>query len=91
MITQSIATSDRIKHQTAATLHAKEGIELIYNLRDTNIKKAFPRNCIPAEQIDLTNNLVCDGYFLSGEQTSTIIIAFDPIQTIKSTIISIES
>ncbi len=91
MITQSIATSDRIKHQTQATLYAKEWIELIYHLRDTNIKRAFPRNCIPTDQIDLSNDELCDGYFLSGDLSSTLTIAFDPITTMKTKIITIGS
>ncbi len=43
--------------RTQASFLAKEGIALVYNLRDSNLTKEYPWNCIPkttfvADQID---------------------------------------
>lgn len=38
---------DKASTKTQASFLAKEGIELVYNLRDSNLVKAYPRNCIP--------------------------------------------
>lgn len=38
---------DKASTKTQASFLAKEGIELVYNLRDSNNLKAYPRNCIP--------------------------------------------
>lgn len=34
------------KLKTQATMLAKEGIEIMYNLRDSNVDRSFERNCI---------------------------------------------
>lgn len=42
---------DKASTRTQASFLAKEGIELVYNLRDSNMLKAYPRNCIPSDNI----------------------------------------
>ncbi len=51
---------DKASTKTQASFLAKEGIELVYNLRDSNKLKAYPRNCLPLDEIniDKQNNMV---------------------------------
>lgn len=39
LVTQNLATLDITQTRTTATLLAKEGIELVYNMRDANLEK----------------------------------------------------
>lgn len=39
LIISNVGLSERTKLKTTATMLAKEGMELVYNRRDTNIKK----------------------------------------------------
>jgi hypothetical protein len=50
LIINNIGLSQRTKLKTTATMLAKEGIELTYNRRDTNIKKGRLRNCLKLQQ-----------------------------------------
>lgn len=46
IIINNIALSERTRLKTTATMLAKEGMELVYNRRDTNIKKWWLWNCL---------------------------------------------
>ncbi len=39
LITQNLVTLDTTQSRTMATFLAKEGMELVYNMRDSNINK----------------------------------------------------
>lgn len=39
LITQNLVTLDATQSRTTATFLAKEGMELVYNMRDSNIAK----------------------------------------------------
>lgn len=46
LITQNLAMLDLTQMRTTATFLAKEGIELVYNMRDSNLQKSLPWDCI---------------------------------------------
>ncbi|MFA6256269.1 MAG: prepilin-type N-terminal cleavage/methylation domain-containing protein [Candidatus Absconditabacterales bacterium] len=46
LITQNLVTLDITQMRTNATFLAKEGIELVYNMRDSNIAKGLPWDCV---------------------------------------------
>ncbi|MDR2191197.1 MAG: type II secretion system GspH family protein [Candidatus Peribacteria bacterium] len=45
-ITQTLGNQDKIKTQITSSFLAREGIELMYHLRDSNYRKSLPRNCV---------------------------------------------
>ncbi|MDR2540492.1 MAG: type II secretion system GspH family protein [Candidatus Peribacteria bacterium] len=45
-MSQTLSNQDRAKTQITSSFLAREGIELMYNLRDSNYRKKLPRNCI---------------------------------------------
>ncbi len=45
MIINNIRIVDRIRNKTTSTFLAKEWLEIIYNLKDTNLKKWLNRDC----------------------------------------------
>jgi len=46
LITQNLVTLDITQSRTTATFLAKEGIELVYNMRDSNLQKSLPWDCV---------------------------------------------
>lgn len=55
LITQNLVTLDNTQMRTTATFLAKEGMELVYNMRDSNLDKLLPRDCLAYEDIaDIT-------------------------------------
>jgi len=46
LITQNLVTLDNTQSRTIATFLAKEWMELVYNMRDSNIDKWLPRDCV---------------------------------------------
>lgn len=71
LITQNLVTLDTIQMHTTATFLAKEGIELVYNMRDSNLQKSLPRDCVldttlTADDFGIVDeNKVCMRYFSS--------------------------
>lgn len=71
LITQNLVTLDLTQTRTTATFLAKEGIELAYNMRDSNIQKSLPRDCVldlnlSADDFGIIDeNKVCKRYFSS--------------------------
>lgn len=57
VITQNISSMDKVEARTTATFLAKEGLELVYNMRESNLEKSLPRNCVLTDQ-----NLFVDNY-----------------------------
>ena len=85
LITQNLVTLDLTQTRTTATFLAKEWIELAYNMRDSNIQKSLPRDCIldPNLSADdfgiIDQNKVCKWYFSSWANDGSVLqIAFDP-------------
>ncbi len=82
LITQNLVTLDNTQMRTTATFLAKEGMELVYNMRDSNLDKSLPRDCLVYEDIvDITietqdeNVLVgaCSWFFSSWAEDSKIL------------------
>lgn len=85
LITQNLVTLDLTQTRTTATFLAKEGIELAYNMRDSNIQKSLPRDCVldlnlSADDFGIIDeNNVCKRYFSSWAGDGSVLqIAFAP-------------
>lgn len=85
LITQNLVTLDATQLRTNATFLAKEWIELVYNMRDSNIAKWLPWNCILKENFATGNRneidpeTVCEWNFSSWSEDNKILqISFDP-------------
>lgn len=90
MITQNISLIDRVKTQTNASIYAKEWIELIYQIRNTNILLARKRNCAISNPDAETEQELCQHFFLSGEDTSQwLLVWFDPQNNIQTNTINL--
>ncbi|MDR0369693.1 MAG: type II secretion system GspH family protein [Candidatus Peribacteria bacterium] len=72
---QTLRSQDIAKTQINSAFFAREGIELMYHLRDSNYRKKLPRNCIfhladndliQIEEGKEQNNPFCGGYFQTG-------------------------
>jgi hypothetical protein len=69
----NLSTLDKVQTKITATILAKEGIELAYNIRDTNLQKLFAWDCIlnDPDQINIESNMnvatedVCKSHFSS--------------------------
>ena len=85
LIMNNLWTLDKIQTKITATLLAKEGIEIAYNIRDSNLQKWFAWDCIlkTAEEISASENLgadfdVCEAHFSSGFEDKVLQVGFDP-------------
>ena len=73
LITRNLSLVKNIHTQTTATILAREGIEMIYNVRDTNSLLWYRRNC--AQRISEIANLeewsdICQEYMRTGDNQS---------------------
>lgn len=63
----NISTIDSLKSKTTATLLAKEWLELVYTIRDSNKIAELPRNCIKNNAYDgQIETDVCKYHFLDN-------------------------
>ena len=51
LLSDSLNILDRVDLRTQATFFSKEGIDLVYNMRDSNYKKELPWDCIVKNDI----------------------------------------
>lgn len=60
LVGQNLITLDTTQLRTSATFFAKEWIELVYNMRDSNIAKWLPWDCVlqPTFTLDIVWNFV---------------------------------
>ncbi|MDR0860645.1 MAG: type II secretion system GspH family protein [Candidatus Peribacteria bacterium] len=59
-MSQTLSNQDRAKTQITSSFLAREGIELMYNLRDSNYRRKLPRNCI-FQKNNGTTTITLDG------------------------------
>ena len=59
VISRNILAVDRINLENQATILAKEGIEIVYNIKDTNIERWIPWDCAEFDY----QSPDCDTYF----------------------------
>jgi len=86
LITQNLQSVDQTKTRNIATLLAKEWMWIIYNIRDSNLIKKLPRNCVLQNDFNTDNfneikNLedVCWRYFSSWAEDGQVLqISFNP-------------
>jgi aspartate oxidase len=56
VLNKNIILAKKVQLQTQATFLAKEGIELVYNLRDSNTIKYYPWNYLSGTMDEIKNN-----------------------------------
>lgn len=84
LITQNLATLDDTQTRRTATFLAKEGIELVYNMRDSNLAKWLPWDCIlqanfaTGDRNEIDPEKVCERNFATGFEEKVLNISFDP-------------
>ena len=93
LITQNLVTLDNTQMHTTATFLAKEWMELVYNMRDSNNLKLLQRDCVMKTDIkDITTDVTigvnhqenvqvnaCIWFFSSWTEDNNILqISFDP-------------
>ncbi len=86
LITQNLVTLDITQMRSNATFLAKEWIELVYNMRDSNIAKWLPWDCVlktnlaTGDRNEIDPDTVCAWNFSSGSQDNQVVqISFDPV------------
>lgn len=70
IITSSLSLWSRSRNRTNATMLAKEALEMVYNIRDTNLDKAQQWGCMPV----VWNPC---GFNLSGSSTYYFVVDID--------------
>ena len=78
LLTYSINTSHIIANKTQATLYAKEAVELVSSIRDTNLLKFQDRQCATpktGDQITAGDNNCQTEFFSSGKTQNSFLIA----------------
>lgn len=82
LVVHNLSTLDRTEVKTISTLLAKEGIALAFHVRDANLAKELPWNCVFSNDLytkdsnfdfytqvsDTLEKVVCDWYFGSWEE-----------------------
>lgn len=76
LMTHNLSIINRVHMQTTATTLAREGMEMITNMRDTNTMLGYERNCaerttsLEMNQLNITNNnwlnSLCKEFFWTG-------------------------
>lgn len=83
LITQNLVTLDMTQARTTATFLAKEWIALVYNMRDSNIQKWLPWDCVlhptlaTGDRNEIDPDKVCAWHFASWAD-HVMQISFDP-------------
>lgn len=66
LITRNISLSWQLHMKNTATLLAREGIELVYNYKNTNSMLWYEWNCAPRISLPLSDS-TCQSYFRTGD------------------------
>ena len=85
ILTWNLSIMDHTNMKLQSTVLAKEWLELVYNLRDSNLEKKLPWNCVLDQDIysklqselNLENYQICAGYFGSGNFDKILQLSFD--------------
>lgn len=100
LITQNLVTLDNTQMRTTATFLAKEWIELVYNMRDSNLQKSLPWDCvlytdlenITIDTADSENVQInaCERFFSSWTDDHRVLqISFDPVAYVHAVPVTI--
>lgn len=79
LLTSNLVTMDKTENRTVATFLAKEWLEMVYNIRDANIEKWLPRNCLLTTQVltdqfaEIDPDNACEWYFSSGARDGNVL------------------
>ncbi len=81
LVTQNLVSMDKTGTRTVATFLAKEWLELVYNIRDANLQKWLPRNCLLTDQNlgdmqvgdQVEADKACARYFSSGADDTHVL------------------
>lgn len=76
VLTGNLSTLDTANIKLQATVLAKEGIELLYNVRDSNLEKNLSRNCVLKPDVYgwTTNDL--NGYYWGSENPEWVLCSW---------------
>jgi len=77
LLTSNLVTVDKTETRTIATFLAKEWLDLVYNIRDANIQKGLPWDCLLSDDIAVDTSIwisqdpfalvqACRWHFASG-------------------------
>lgn len=72
IITSSLSLWSRSRNRTNATMLAKEALEMVYSMRDTNLDKAQPWWCMPIAWSSCGFNITGGTYYFTVDIDSTI-------------------
>lgn len=85
VLTWNLSIMDNTEIKLQSTVLAKEWLELLYNLRDSNLEKSLPWNCVlnqdvygwnSGQLIQNTEDKICTGYFGSGNFNRVLQLSF---------------
>ncbi len=86
MVLYNMSVMDGIETKTTATFLAKESMDLVYSLRDSNRLAWLPWNCVvnrAYQETDVDLDMVCRDYLFSWNMDSFWQIGFDPEEIIS--------
>ncbi len=91
MIIKNLSVVDSIKLRSSATILAKEGIELAYNIRDANLDKWLNWDCLLSNDIYSSSqeSLNTEQNICNNSLSGVIQLSFSPQQYIYSKIVSL--
>ena len=81
ILTWNLSIMDHTNMKLQSTVLAKEWLELVYNLRDSNLEKMLPWNCVLSHDVyslppeGIEEDKICDGYF--GNDNAILQLSFD--------------
>lgn len=87
ILTWNLSIMDHTDMKLQSTVLAKEWLELLYNVRDSNLEKGLPWNCVLNPEVydwrmsdewdgDIESK-ICTGYFGSGNFDEVLQLSFD--------------
>lgn len=86
VLTWNLSIMDNTEMKLQSTVLAKEWLELLYNLRDSNLEKELPWNCVLNMEVynwnlddleDNTEDKICTGYYGSDNFDKILQLSFD--------------
>lgn len=85
LLISNIVNVDAIKTRNSAVFLAKEWMDIVYNIKDSNIAKGLKRDCVLRDSVNLNASLiwnvddVCKYFFSSGINDNKVFqVWFDP-------------
>jgi len=100
LVMKNLVVVDKVKLRTSGTLLAKEWIEAVYNIRDTNLDKGLPWDCLLDPGVSTWNSqekpyqysdtTLCKWHFSELEEGQVLQVSFSPKQYIVVNVVDQE-